>query len=138
MMYKSKIISFALFALSVNANAGWYANTAHSRANCVGFNESITWNWSEYHWWEVRSTHFKQKGDGPDTHQRIAWMAYTWRSAALDYFTDPAGANLGNYWVQGYHFYLDNDGKKVYDAYTQAGDCAIYDGWWETHKAKGE
>ncbi len=128
----------ALAALSFTSSAGWYANTAHSRANCVGFNESITWNWSEYHWWEVRSTHFYQKGNGPGTHQLISWMAYTWRAAALDYFTDPAGEKADNYWVQGYHFYLDNDGKKVYDAYTQAGDCAIYDGWWETHKAKGE
>ena len=58
-------------------------------------------------------------------------MAYTWRAAAYDFFTDPAGPDAKNYWVQGYHFYMDYDGTYVYDAYTQAGDCAIYDGWWD-------
>jgi hypothetical protein len=58
-------------------------------------------------------------------------MAYTWRAAAFDFWKDPAGTYANQYWVQGYHFYLANDGSKVYDAYTDAGGCNIYDGWWD-------
>ncbi|MGC1183406.1 hypothetical protein [Legionella sp.] len=98
-----KVIVCALLPASITANAGFYANTAHSRGNCMGFNESITWNWSEYHWWEVEAIHFRQKGSGPNTHRLKAWMAYTWRAAALDFWKDPAGGNADQYWVQGYH-----------------------------------
>ncbi len=138
MMYVKKIAGCALLSLSVTAHAGFYANTAHSRGNCMGFNESITWNWSEYHWWEVESIHFRQKGDGPDTHRIKAWMAYTWRAAALDFWKDPAGYNADQYWVQGYHFYMDRNGIRVFDVYTQSGDCSGYDGWWDKQKARGE
>jgi hypothetical protein len=103
----------------------------------MGFNESITWNWSEYHWWEVESVHFRQKGNGPDTHKMIARMAYTWRAAALDFWKDPAGGNADQYWVQGYHYYMANNGSRVFDNYTQSGDCSGYDGWWDKDKARG-
>lgn len=113
-------------------------STVHSRGNCLGFNESVTWNWLEYHWWEVESIHFRQKGRGPDRHMIKVWMAYTWRAAAYDFWKDPAGENADNYWVQGYHFYMDGNGRRVYDAYTQSGDCKYYDGWWERNKANEE
>lgn len=133
-----KITSCALLFSGINVHAGFYASTAHSRANCSGFNESITWNWNEYHWWQVRSVHFKQSGNGPDTHELNAWMAYTWRAAAFDFWKDPAGPNANQYWVQGYHFYMAYDGSVVYDAYTQSGNCSGYDGWWDKNKANGE
>lgn len=138
MMYVRKITSCVLLSAITNAHAGWYANTAHSRANCMGFNESITWNWSEYHWWAVRSIHFKQKGTGPGTHPVNVFMSYTWRAAAFDFMKDPAGGNADQYWVQGYHWYMAYDSSVIFDAYTQAGNCAIYDGWWEKNKANGE
>ncbi len=104
----------------------------------MGFNESITWNWSEYHWWEVKSIHFQQKGSGPGTHQITDFMSYTWRSAAFDFWKDPAGGNADQYWVQGYHYLMRYDGVKVYDNYTQSGDCGGYNGWWDKQKANGE
>lgn len=133
-----KFIGVGLGIWAFNAHAGFYGNTAHSRGNCYGFNESITWNWSEYHWWEVRSIHFRQKGKGPDTHQITDFMSYTWRSAAFDFWKDPAGSNADQYWVQGYHYYMAYDGSKVYDNYTQSGDCSGYTGWWDKDKARGQ
>lgn len=131
---KYGVTAVALALLSFNTYSGWNANTAHSRANCYGFNESITWNWEEYHWWEVRSFHHKIRGDGPQDHNIIDFMRYTWRSAAYDFFKDPAGQNADWYQVQGYHFYMNDNGAKVYDAYTEARDCSIYDGWWDKNK----
>jgi hypothetical protein len=130
--------SAALLSLAANTHAGFYANTAHSRANCYGFNESITWNWSQYHWWKVVSIHFRQSGNGPFTHTITAPMAYTWRAAAYDLMKDPAGPYANQYWVQGYHYYMATNGAVIYDAYTDAGNCKIYDGWWDKNKANGQ
>ncbi len=134
MSCKSKIAISLLLLINAPAHAGWNGNTAHSRANCLGFNESITWNWTESHWWEVKSIHFRQKGNGPNTHEILARMAYTWRAAAFDFWKDPAGPNADQYWVQGYHFYMDDYGAKIFDVYTQSGDCKLYDGWWDKNK----
>ncbi len=138
MKFKWKLTGCALLMVVSSAQAGFYGNTAHSRGNCAGFNESITWNWSEYHWWEVESIHFKQKGKGQATHMIKSWMAYTWRAAALDFWKDPAGPNADQYWVQGYHYLMGKNGKRVFDMYTQSGDCSGYNGWWDQDKARGE
>jgi uncharacterized protein YaiE (UPF0345 family) len=135
----SKIAGIALLSATMSSHAGFWANTAHSRANCKGFNESITWNWNEYHWWEVKSIHFKQSGNGPDTHEVMSWMAYTWRAAAYDFWRDPAGPMANQYHVQGYHYYMAYNGSYVYDVYTDADGCNLYyDGWWDKNKANGE
>lgn len=132
------MIGGALLAASIGANAGFYASTAHSRGNCAGFNESITWNWNESHWWEVKSLHIKKKGVGPGDHQIWIPMTYTWRAAAFDWGRDPINFTKDSYWVQGYHFYMAYNGKRIYDVYTQSGDCSGYDGWWDKHKANGQ
>ena len=64
-------------------------------------------------------------------------MAYTWRAAALDFWKDPAGGNADQYWVQGYHYYMANNGNRVFDTYTQSSDCGGYNGWWDKEKARG-
>jgi hypothetical protein len=133
-----KVVGVGLLAVSISANAGFYGNTAHSRGNCAGFNESITWNWSEYHWWKVDSMHWHQKGHGQGDHKVTAFMAYTWRSAAFDFMKDPSDQYPDQYRVEGYHFYMDYNGKVIYDVHTQSTDCGGYDGWWDKIKAKGE
>lgn len=133
---KNKLfIGSLLFASSFSCgHAGWYANTAHSRGNCFGFNESITWNWSEYHWWRVKSLH----SYGSDaSHMLDTYMGYTWRAAAFDMMVDKM-PHYTEWFIQGYHFYMQADGKVIYDVYTQSNNCSAYDGWWETNKAKGE
>ena len=130
MKIKKKIVCSVLIALAANAYAGWNGNTAHSRANCVGFNESVTWNWQEYHWWEVRSVHMPTAGQRGVPHSVTDWMKYTWRSAAFD-----NADNFQGFWMsQGYHFFMDDYGRKIYDAYTEATDCKQYDGWWDKNK----
>lgn len=142
MIYKRKLIFiwmsylFLSLIMIAHAHAGWYASTAHSRANCYGFNESITWNWTEYHWWKVISLHFRVHGSGFD-HKTDAWMAYTWRAAAF-HMGEWEGDKANNWRVQGYHFYMRNDGVVIYDAYTQSVDCNMYDGWWDKPHARGE
>ncbi len=136
MIFRKMLLVWSLLFLSINANAGWYANTAHSRGNCFGFNESITWNWIEYHWWAVESIHFSIHGNGV-THMVTAPMSYTWRAAAF-HVKEWEGPNGNNWWVQGYHYLMNYNGAVVYDAYTQSGDCNLYDGWWDKNKARGE
>lgn len=136
-MNKKFNIMFFLTGLMVTSSyAGFYGNTAHSRGNCLAFNESITWNWSEYHWWSVRSMHFRVHGEGIGDHQVFFPMAHTWRAAAY-HFPEAAGPMADNWWVQGYHYYMDYDGSVVYDAYTQSKDCSAYDGWWDKNEARG-
>lgn len=113
-------------ASPVSSYAGFAANTAHSRANCFGFNESITWHYLEPHWWQVVSIHSRNAG----SHSMDTGMNYTWRAAALHVGEI---TQLHDIWkVQGYHFYKDcSTCNKIYDVYTEAIDCSIYDGWWD-------
>ncbi len=119
------LLIIGLFTSS-NLHAGFAANTSHSRANCVGFNESITWHYLEPHWWQVVSIHSRNAG----RHDIDTGMNWTWRAAALHVGEI---TKLHDIWkVQGYHFYQDcATCRKVYDWYTEATDCSIYDGWWD-------
>lgn len=123
-----RCIAVGLLAASCfSAHAGIWGTTAHSRANCFGFNESITWNAHEFHWWRVESVHFHKNGTN---HKINTGMNWTWRAAA--FHTGEWEGPSGNNWrVQGYHFYRNNNGREVYDVYTEAVDCSIYDGWWD-------
>ena len=50
-----KRIALIIFAfwLPMVAHAGIASATAHSRANCLGFNESVTWYLGHSFWWRV-------------------------------------------------------------------------------------
>lgn len=127
-MERSTSISILLTTLFIphTTFAGFFGTTAHSRANCLTFVESVTWNALESHWWRVKSLHTSAKGAN---HLVDTFMAYTWRAAA--YHAGESNKDLHDPWVsQGYHFYMGNNGKEVYDAYTYATDCSAYDGWW--------
>lgn len=134
---KSLTLVSTLLVFSCTTQAGFYANTAHSRANCYGFNESITWNWSEYHWWEVHSFHDCEREGECANHLIKIPMMYTWRCAAF-HTKEWEGPYADRWYVRGYHFYMDVNGRRIYDAYTSASNCAIYDGWWDYPNAKGE
>ena len=122
-------LGFAILAGLTIGNisyAGFVSTTAHSRANCATFVESVTWNGKEHHWWRVRSLHTSAKGA---QHLVDTSMIYSWRAAAFH-----AGESLrsDNPWLsQGYHFYADNNGREIFDVYTVADDCRAYDGWWD-------
>lgn len=127
---KMKIIILGLCAelVSFNSWAGFSATTCHSRANCATFNESITWNYLEAHWWQVISTHTPRHGA---PHVMDTGMHYTRRAAAVH--VGEATDVKNNPWkVQGMHFYQAcSTCKKVYDYYTESVDCSGYNGWWD-------
>ncbi len=109
------------------AHAGAWAITAHSRANCAGFNESVTWHAAHYYWWRVESHHFAP-GTNYAAHVLNTGKNYTWRAAA--YHPAEAYSSRGDkWWVNGYHYYYPN-AKETLDVMTSVGDCNIYDGWW--------
>lgn len=115
------------------ANAGVAAVTAHSRANCGGFNESVTWYLKQSYWWRVESHHFIRYEPMPPTHIMNTGTNFTWRAAV--FHPKEAYSSLGDkWWVMGYHFYhphgLPNEKERL-DTVTEARDCNIYDGWWD-------
>lgn len=125
---KKGFLFLSILFLSVNAHAGAWAVTVHSRANCAGFNESITWHAGHSYYWRVESHHFPYGWSHP-AHIVNTGKQYTWRAAA--YHLNEAYANRGDKWfVRGYHFYYV-DGRQIFDQVTEANDCNIYDGWWD-------
>ena len=124
-----KFTGCALLLLSVNAHPGVVAPTAHSRANCGGFNESITWHLGHSYWWRVESHHFLSLSDRRPHHIINTGKIFTWRAAA--YHPSEAYSSRGDHWyVAGYHFIYPN-GREVLDATTMAVDCGLDGGWWD-------
>lgn len=124
-----KVISALALASCVSSSlyAGFAATTSHSRANCGTFNESITWHYLEPHWWKVISIHESARYN----HQVNTGLNYTWRAAAY-HFNEATDVANNPWYVKGMHFYANCQYcTVVYDYYTDAGDCKIYDGWWD-------
>jgi hypothetical protein len=109
----------------VKTHAAFNRTTCHSRANCGGINESITWNALQSFDWKVISYHSYKK---ELQHVINTGFTHTWRQAVV-HWTE-AYANP-NWFVEGLHFYIGYNGREVYDMNTQAQDCSIYDGWWD-------
>jgi hypothetical protein len=124
-----KMLYAALLFVPLSSYAGVITPTAHSRANCFGFNESVTWHLGHSYDWRVESHHFLSIGDRRPHHILNTGKNFTWRAAA--YHATEAYSSRGDHWyVAGYHFYYPN-GREVLDTTTMATDCSIYDGWWD-------
>ncbi|MBA2648973.1 MAG: hypothetical protein H0U75_05095 [Legionella sp.] len=124
----NKIATIGLIAFSLPATAGFWGPTAHSRANCAGFNESVTWHAGHSYFWRVKGLHYPYGWLKP-AHILDTGKAFTWRAAVLH--ATEAYSSRGDRWtVAGYHFWYPN-GKELVDVITTATDCAIYDGWWD-------
>jgi hypothetical protein len=120
-----KKLCSTIVALTIasSAHAGFHGLTHHSRANCVSFNESVSWHANNYYWFWVNSVHWK---DGKQQHQLIVDWAYTWRAAS--YHTKEG---YGGWTVEGHHWMKDSQaGWPVEVATETVTDCSIYDGWW--------
>jgi hypothetical protein len=129
MRYVSVITAVPLLALMITGHAGLVAPTAHSRANCAGFNESITWHLGHSYWWRVESHHFLSLGDKRPHHILNTGKVFTWRAAA--YHGKEGWQSRGDHWyVAGYHFFYPH-GREVLDATTMAVDCGLNGGWWD-------
>lgn len=125
---KRKILPIVVLSgLISNSYAAFNALTVHSRANCGGFNESISWNARAADYYRTQSYHFRKKTDRHAYCILDTYAEYTRRSAAYHY----AEAWAGNGWfVSGVHYYYPNK-HEAFLAATTAEDCSIYDGWWD-------
>ena len=126
---KIALIYTIAITTSFPIHAGVAAATDHSRANCLGNNESITWWLGHDYIWRSISEHMKA---GEYTHYVDTGYNKTWRAAAVHWnesWTDYS------YVVSGYHFtqieYGPYAGQQFMHTETFADDCAIYDGWWD-------
>lgn len=122
-----KLLFCVLLSFSLHTYAGLNRTTVHSRANCIN-NESITWWLNHPYDWRVVSVHANIYGTDKD-HIIDTGYAVTWRQAAVHWGEAPL--NDHRWVVSGYH-YLSTyaKGKVPFDT-TTAGDCSIYDGWWD-------
>jgi len=126
-MQKS-IYLLVLTLLSINTNAAFNGLSYHSRANCAGFNESITWDARWYRTYATISDHFY----GRNVHEiKLTWED-TWRSAAYHY-----AEGYGGWQVIGSHWMVDErTARSFYLGTTNVVNCSIYDGWWDSGSPK--
>lgn len=118
-----------LTLVSNSSYTGIVSPTAHSRANCAGFNESITWHLNNAYWWRVESHHFPPGWSRP-LHILNTGTNHTWRAAAY-HATEAYSSRGDKWWVNGFHFYYPDGTHERLDTMTSVGDCSIYDGWWD-------
>lgn len=124
MKCRFKLLGFSLLLMINIVNAGAFKTTCHSRANCAGVNESITWNGQEPHWWRVFSVHSSRK---LPQHAENTFMKYGKRCAVV-HWTEAQDEH--NPWVvDGYHFYMALNGNEIYDCFTTATGCNLTEGW---------
>lgn len=116
--------------LSFNCNAGFYGLTHHSRSNCAGFNESVTW-WAFHSFLaRVNSYHYPHGKSKPnDTANHVIKLSKTYEFRHAAYHVNEAYED-DDYSVVGEHYMYVN-GKEQMAAITFAKDCSIYDGWWD-------
>lgn len=125
----NKIISGALLlSVSLSANAGFWGFTMHSRANCVGFNESISWHAGHSYYLMTYSHHVSTKPANWWVCRINTPMEATWRSAAYHY---AEGYKDGEWKVTGAHYTRNAAGNAVLMMMTFGHDCAGYNGWWD-------
>ena len=106
--------------LCSNGYAAFNGLSHHSRANCVGFNETISWDMTQLHTMAVISVHFL-----PDNteHKLVYKLTDTLRAHAYDV------GDLQKALIAGFHYMLlGNNILLVQEDYVT--DCSIYDGWW--------
>lgn len=122
------IASTCIILMSLNANAGWNGLTHHSRANCAGFNETVSWWKGNPVWSRVVSHHYPHGKSKPslEYHAIDTGKNFSWRHAAY-HATESYG---GDYMVAGYH-YMYKNGQEIMVQFDREIDCNIYDGWWD-------
>lgn len=126
---KKMLFAVMLITVPVTSIAGFYGPTSHSRANCAGFNESISWWAGHPDYRRAVSFHFRTARHSHPAHSLDTGMYRTFRAAA--YHATEAYSSQGHEWkVVGGHYYLEGREQKL-GAVTEAINCNIYDGWWD-------
>ena len=122
-----KVLSYSLMILSNCCYAGINGLTIHSRANCAGNNESISWDKKANHVLRVVSTHMNlTKGT---QHTNDTGFINTWRAAVVHW---SEAVNSGAWVVTGSHWeYFPRENRTVFLGSETVAGCSIYNGWWE-------
>ena len=114
--------------MSTTSNAAFDGLSHHSRANCGGFNETVTWWFGHPIASRVQGYHYPHgkfgKTDGMHLVETPKTMS--WRHAALH----ATESYDGTYCVVGNHYMYIRD-KEYFVQSESVIDCAIYDGWWD-------
>ncbi|MBA2651477.1 MAG: hypothetical protein H0U73_04315 [Tatlockia sp.] len=120
-----------LFSLGIASQsyAGFNALTHHSRANCAGFNESVTWWWNHPVSSRVESYHYNFGRINPNdnTHHYILTSKTSSTRHAAYHATE---SYYGDYSVTGYHYMYVNGQERCVQI-TGTTNCSQYDGWWD-------
>jgi len=120
-----KLYAFLCIAgLSISAHAAVNGISHHSRANCGGFNESVSWDLLHAHWFWVDSNHYNAT-TGDILCSMVSDWQNTWRNAQYH-----AAEGYGGWGVEGWHWMPDSRGAPVLQQHEVVYDCSIYDGWW--------
>ncbi|MCC5791690.1 MAG: hypothetical protein JJT82_03665 [Legionellaceae bacterium] len=121
---------FTLLSFVPQSFAGLYALTHHSRANCFGFNETISW-WAFHSFFaRVISEHYPHGKDVPNSevhHTIDTDKQYRYRHPAYHATEAYVGST---YRVRGYHYMYINGNPSLVQV-DNVIDCSIYDGWWD-------
>jgi len=125
-MRKLLILGYGMLCIA-NTYAALNGLSYHSRANCGGFNESISWDFTVYRYLATASYHFAST---KLKHITEAFKAYTWRSAAYHWYNkDDYNPDVTK--VIGFHYLSTDSVNYNLQATTSATGCNIYDGWWD-------
>jgi hypothetical protein len=128
MKNQPKKLHIAVLSISfiTHSYAGFHEFTMHSRANCGGFNESVSWHYNHSYNLITYSAHTNPKAIYSCNMHSGGW-AITWRSAALHF-----AEGYGGWHVVGHHWITPDNGRsQILLSVTVADDCNIYDGWWD-------
>jgi hypothetical protein len=97
--------------------------TIHSRANCFGNNESISWDLTHDYILNTRSDHYYK---GVYQHSIVTGWRNTWRSAAVHW-----AEGFNDWKVHGRHYIAYKLGDVIPLGEEWVSDCSIYNGWWD-------
>lgn len=128
---KFKIIFISMITslmISITSFAGFHNLTHHSRANCGGVNETISWQFNYVYPMCISSIHTKVVNKNHIIHhyEHSFWLM-TWRAAIVHW---PEA--LKETWeVEGRHWMLTENNMPYLVKREIVKDCSIYDGWWD-------
>lgn len=120
MKFKLAILSLLI---TTSSHAGMNGLTHHSRANCAGFNESVSWDYT--HGWTtwVRSEHILARSGIVDHMIFSGWVTH-WRNAQYHWPEGGAG------WIVHGTHWMPWNGQAYVAAEEYTDNCSQYDGWW--------
>jgi len=123
-----KTTGILLLLISIPSFTAIDALSHHSRANCVGFNETVTWWLGHSVISRVESMHYPEclRGSKKYMHVLKTEKTRSWRHAAY-HATESYG---GSYCVVGNHYMYVRGVEHLVQS-ESVTDCSIYNGWWD-------